>query len=690
MCGIAGFYCVDAPTKVREALTVMASRGKEAAGLYDGVLTHTATPEQLPYSGSSCALGHVLHAMVGCVAQPVMGRGVLVANCEIYNWKALAKSHGITAANDTMMLLHLLDTLPVESVLSQLDGVYAFAYERDGVVTVARDTLGVKPLFYSAEPFAFASERKALVGLTVRELHPRTFLQYTIETKEIAEFPRPFFSITPEHTESRAEQQRSVEQLLTNAVMKRIPDAPFGVLLSGGIDSSVLSILVRAHNPVYYVVGSDDAPDVVASRALAEQFGLRLRVVSPTIAEFDAAMETIVRTIEDCNPVKVGVAATLWFACAAAQADGCRALFSGLGAEELYAGYERHRVSTEPNKECLAGLRKLHERDLYRDDVITMYHGIELRLPFLDKALVEYSLRIPAQYKLADGHDKAILRDAAVQLGLPAEFAYRPKKAAQYGSGVMKQLIRLGKNKRKPLAEYLSELLGTKNIKLASLLSTGKDSVLALHIMHRMQYPISCLVTIESENPDSFMYHTPNVHLASLQAHALGMPLIIGTTRGEQEEELSALRTALLQAKREYGIEGVITGALASQYQRERIEKVCDGLGLTVFSPLWQMDQVKELRMLLSEEFVVVFTKVAADGLDASWLGQQLDEARIELLVQLQKTHGVHPAGEGGEYESLVLDAPLFTERIELGETQVIKDGLAATLRITNARTTPK
>lgn len=692
MCGICGFYNTpEASAQVQRALLVLAARGKEAAGIYDGVCTIAGEPQSLPYSGSDHALGHVLHAMVGCVPQPLQGTGVLVANCEIYNWRELAQQHGIAARNDADLLLQLLDKHPdTLSVLEMLDGVYAFAYERDGVVTLARDLLGVKPLFYSTEQgFAFASERKALHEYKyTRELYPRTVLRYDSGTQQLTELRRNFFTLGQAHPGSYEEQRDTVARLLREAVAKRVPDARFGLLLSGGTDSSALAMLLG--KPPCYVVGKPDAPDVIAAQELARRLELPLRVISPTDEDVEVVLPAVIEAIEDSNPVKVGVAVTMWLACAAAEEDGCRALFSGLGAEEIFAGYERHRRSTDLNRECLSGLRKLHERDLYRDDVITMHHGIELRLPYLDKALVRYALRIPGEYKFSEGIDKRILRDAAQHLGLPRDFAYRPKKAAQYGSGVMKQLIRLGKRHKTMLAEYMSRLHGRKNKRLASLLSTGKDSLLALHIMHRMAYDISCCITIESANPDSYMYHTPNVHLAELQAKSMRLPLITQPTHGREEEELDSLREAVRRAKEEHHVEGVITGALASQYQRERIEQVCDELGLTVFSPLWQMDQLEELQLLLAEKFSVVFIRVAAEGLDSSWLGRRLDGETVKKLAQLQQRYGVHPAGEGGEYESLVLDAPLFREKLVLTDTEIIKDGSNATLRIKGVKTVPK
>ena len=272
--------------------------------------------------------------------------------------------------------------------------------------------------------------------------------------------------------------------------------------------------------------------------------------------------------------MKLSVACTFWFACARAERDGVRCLFSGLGSEELFAGYERHRQSTEPNKECLAGLRKMHERDLYRDDVITMHHGIELRLPFLDRALVSYALKVPAKYKIVPDDtgkpvDKKIMRDAAILLGVPSNVAFRPKKAAQYGSWIMKQLMRLAKRERKNLATYLAEQQCTPNKTVAVLLSGGKDSVLAMHIMQRMRYRIACCITIESDNKDSYLYHTPNINLTALQAQAMRLPLVTARTAGEPERELDGLEEALRIAKKTYHVEGVVTGAIQSQYQRD-------------------------------------------------------------------------------------------------------------------------
>jgi asparagine synthase (glutamine-hydrolysing) len=192
--------------------------------------------------------------------------------------------------------------------------------------------------------------------------------------------------------------------------------------------------------------------------------------------------------------------------------------------------------------------------------------------------------------------------------------------------------------------------------------------------MKQQNYPIKCLITMRSRNPDSYMFHTPNIDLAELQALGMNVPIVVQDTPGEKEEELSDLKKALEKAKKQYGIEGVVTGALYSQYQRERIEKVCDSLGLKIFSPLWHMDQEKEMRQILDEGFEVVLSSVAAEGLDASWLGKRLTAKEVDKLVALNKKLGINAAGEGGEFESLVLDGPMFNRRIVIADSEIIAE----------------
>lgn len=208
-------------------------------------------------------------------------------------------------------------------------------------------------------------------------------------------------------------------------------------------------------------------------------------------------------------------------------------------------------------------------------------------------------------------------------------------------------------------------------MRLGVLFSGGKDSCLAHHIAVEEGEAVSCLVTLRSENPDSYLFHTPNVHLTSLQAEAMGLPLVARVTRGEKEAELDDLRAALVEARDAHGIEGAVSGAVASVYQATRFQRACDDVGLWCFNPLWQRDQVSLLRELLDRRFEVMVSGVFAPPLDASWLGRTLDAGMVERLAALQDDHGINPAGEGGELETTVLWAPLFGRRLLVGGTRM-------------------
>jgi len=316
-----------------------------------------------------------------------------------------------------------------------------------------------------------------------------------------------------------------------------------------------------------------------------------------------------------------------------------------------------------------------------------MKHQIELRLPFMDKKLVEHALKIPGKEKLKDGVEKYVLRQITLKLGMPKEYAMRKKKAAQYGSNFHKALNKLAKrNGFKLKSDYLRRFLPEHNYKLAALISTGKDSIYAMHTMMKQKYLVNCMVTIDSTNQDSYMFHTPTIDLAKMQAQAIGIPIIIQKTAGEKEEELSDLKIALLNVKEKYGVQGVITGALFSNYQRERIEKICDSLSLKIFSPLWHINQETEMREIVREGYKFIMTKVAAEGLDHTWLGKEVKPEMIDKLAALKEKIGLNVAGEGGEFETLVLDGPMFNKKIELDyKIKKDSDGISATLIVNNA-----
>jgi diphthine-ammonia ligase len=186
------------------------------------------------------------------------------------------------------------------------------------------------------------------------------------------------------------------------------------------------------------------------------------------------------------------------------------------------------------------------------------------------------------------------------------------------------------------------------------------------------------------------MFHFPNLEWTSLQAEAMGVPQLKASTEGVKEDELLDLERALAEAREKFGLEGVYTGALASVYQKTRVERICGDLGLACTSPLWGSDPENHLRRLVRDGFVVMVVSVSALGLDQSWLGRTLDSTAIDQLVALGKKFKFHVGLEGGEGETFVLDCPLFKRKIEIMESTPHWRGDSGYLQISKARLTAK
>lgn len=199
-------------------------------------------------------------------------------------------------------------------------------------------------------------------------------------------------------------------------------------------------------------------------------------------------------------------------------------------------------------------------------------------------------------------------------------------------------------------------------MRLAVLFSGGKDSTYAALLAKRAGHELSYLVTVESADQDSFMWHTAAIDLTSFQERASGIPQILVKTAGRKDSEIDELKIVL----GDLGIEGVVVGVVASEYQRSRVEKVCKELKLKMFAPLWGKEPEKLLREMITEGFEIIFTSVSADGLGKEWLGRKLDHKAVDELVELNKERGINVSGEGGEYETAVLACPLFKKRIEV------------------------
>ena len=203
-------------------------------------------------------------------------------------------------------------------------------------------------------------------------------------------------------------------------------------------------------------------------------------------------------------------------------------------------------------------------------------------------------------------------------------------------------------------------------MKLGILFSGGKDSSYACYLAKKNNYEISCLITIFSENPESFMFHTPSIEQVKKQAEIMKIPIIIVKTKGEKEKELKDLKKAVKIAVKKYKIEGIVTGAVESIYQSLRIQKICNSLNIECFNPLWQKNQFELLDDLVKNKFEIIITGVFAFPLNKNWLGKKIDKNFIKEIKRLNKKYKINPSGEGGEYESFVLSCPLFKKPLKV------------------------
>ncbi len=211
--------------------------------------------------------------------------------------------------------------------------------------------------------------------------------------------------------------------------------------------------------------------------------------------------------------------------------------------------------------------------------------------------------------------------------------------------------------------------VGESFMRLAALFSGGKDSTLALHRAVELGYEVAVLVNLVAGRADSMLYHVPNARWTALQAEAMGIPII---QRQVENDEEAALLEVLKEAARVYGVEGIVTGAVRSTFQAARFQRAARRLGLWCFNPLWLMDQGRILRESLERGFQYVITAVAAYPLGEDLLGRHVDWDVAERLTGLGDL--INPAGEGGEYETFVLYAPLFRRRIRIVEADLTYD----------------
>jgi len=209
-------------------------------------------------------------------------------------------------------------------------------------------------------------------------------------------------------------------------------------------------------------------------------------------------------------------------------------------------------------------------------------------------------------------------------------------------------------------------------MKLAVLFSGGKDSCLALHKARLIGHEINYLLNVNPKTKDSWMFHKPELKLLRRQAKELGIKLIIENSLGEKEKELVDLKRLILRVKNK--VEGIIVGGIASNYQGNRVKKICDEIGLKFIAPILDYTPEKLWKEMLDSNFEVILTKISCEGLGKEWIGKKINKNNFLELMKLAEKYKFRLDFEGGEAESAVLNMPEFKNKIKLDFSIVSED----------------
>ncbi len=441
MCGIAGTFDEHGPDDpwsddLLPMLESLAHRGP------DGL--------RASFAGRA-ALGHARLAIMDPAGgdQPLLdgtsGRG-LVVNGEIYNWRRLRRdlggSYRFTTRSDSEVLLPLFDRSG-PAMAGHLDGMFAFALADEDRLILGRDPLGIKPIYVGrvGDGWRFASEMKALAGDVERMelVLPGHVWDSAAGLTSFYRLPAPVSREDVDADEHRSRLRSAVE----DAVHKRLmADVPLGAFLSGGLDSSIIAAVAARRIPGLptFTVGLEGSPDLLAARAVAKHIGSDHHEITITRADVERELPEIVYHLESFDRDVVRSAIPTWFVARLAAGE-VKTVLTGEGADELFAGYTYYRRMPADRLpgELTDSLFRMHNVNLQRVDRMTMAHGLEARVPFLDTAVVAAAQQIPVGLKLrpADPRpvEKWILRDAFGDL-LPSEVVWRDKAQFDEGSGI--------------------------------------------------------------------------------------------------------------------------------------------------------------------------------------------------------------------------------------------------------------
>ncbi len=475
MCTICGHFVSNGriiSNDIYDMLKKMEHRGPDTHGIYlDGKVKNVEDIDQLKDSllaESRIAMGHSRLKIVGTenITQPFTscdGKLSLIHNGEIYNYQKLKtflmRHHEFKTGSDSEVIAHLLEETyrgdlldTVRKVTDLLDGMYALAVTDGTSLVAARDPIGKKPLYYirNGNITYFASEKKALWNGkdTPHRVAPGDILY--MDNGVVKIFEGNHLQLPQIDIVDFREAVELYKRTIITAVQKRLTglrESNLGVIFSGGIDSVLIAKLLQREgkNVICYCTGTEESGDIIAARSVAEMLGLNLKTT--IIDEYTVAdiLPEIIRNVEESGLLQVEVAVPMYLAARLASEDNIRVMYTGQAADELFAGYPWYNgVLGESgylqlHARLWEDLNFLYKDTLEREDKLTMAHSIELRAPYLDRDVIRTAMRISPKLKIENESDplrKRVHRQAAVELGVPANLAFRIKDPAQSGSGI--------------------------------------------------------------------------------------------------------------------------------------------------------------------------------------------------------------------------------------------------------------
>jgi len=449
-------------------------RGNDCHGIATPSSATTATTIEeleLKNCSSSIALGHNLSRILPRdQPQPVQGNGFTV----VFEGRTFP-SPNLPDLPEVKEIVEKLASNPLRnagSIIESCDGSYVFALAESIRIVAGRDVFGATPLYYGENETvcAVASERKALWKMGMEDVRSFPPGQLAVMDEHGFSFhPVKMLRMPPRETVDVETAARALQLLLLESTRKRVSDLEaVAVAFSGGVDSSVVAVLAEnvGLDVQLVSVGLEGQREVMFAEEAAEALGLPLHLQTYTVSELEETLAKVLWLIEEPHVINACIAVPFYWLAEAASKLGYPVLLAGQGADELFGGYQRYLTeygksgAEAVEQKMFYDVENAYRANFQRDNQVCSFSGVELRLPFVDKDVVDFSLRLPLRLKINSVEDrlrKRVLRRVARNLEIPSFMADKRKKAIQYTTGVTKALQRLAKDEGLTLREYVEK-----------------------------------------------------------------------------------------------------------------------------------------------------------------------------------------------------------------------------------------